>query len=284
MNFCYRQQNEWTLTKTNDAATQPVASGTTVNWTVSATKVTAGPNEICAVGYVSVFNGGSAPATIGNIVVNLQRRSGNKWVSASADVANAFAGDAATVAKIVASASQEDPSSSNYDIVGATGIFTENGALGPLEFTDADFNTGWAITPQQTIPAGATVNLFFTASFNNNILAIPSGESLRTEVIVTFGNAGTRGGGGASATNIDINGNGSLDTDEANVRSVPTRLTRNLPAMEQCNDTVQLTDSLTATSGASYSDVSDPSGLLTACPFRRAVPFRSARRSAEPGQ
>lgn len=263
MSFCYRQQNEWTLTKTNDAGTPPVASGTTVNWTVTATKVTTGPNEICAVGYVSVHNGGSAPATIGNIVVNLQRRQLNKWVSASADVANASLGDSATVANILASASQEDPSSANYDIVGAKGTFTENSASGMLEFTDADSNTIWAITPQQTIPAGATVNLFFKASFNNTLLAIPPGASLRTEAIVTFGNAGTRGGGGASASNIDINGNGSTDPDEANVRSVPTRLTRNLPALEQCNDTVQLTDALTATTGASYSDVIDLSGLLS---------------------
>lgn len=113
-----------------------------------------------------------------------------------------------------------------------------------------------------TTPSGPTVNLFFKAAFNNTLLNIPSGESLRTEVIVTFGNSGTRGGGGASASSIDINGNGTVDADEANVRSVPTRVTRNLPVLDQCNDTVQLSDTL-STTGASYSNVNDPSGLLT---------------------
>ncbi|MDR4464181.1 MAG: hypothetical protein MRJ66_07940 [Nitrospira sp.] len=262
MNFCYRQQNEWTLTKTNDAVSQPVASDTLVTWTVTATKTTSEVNEICAVGYVSVTNGGSAPATIGNIVVNLQRKNGPKWVSASVDVANATNGDAATSVNIVANASQELSPGPTYVISGAKGTFTENSASGLIEFTDADNNTIWAITPQQTIPAGQTVNLFFKASFNNTILGIPSGESLRTEVIVSFGNAGGRGAGGASASNIDVNGNGAVDADEANVRSVPTRVTRNLPALDKCNDTVQLSDTL-STTGASYSNVNDPSGLLT---------------------
>lgn len=261
MNFCYRQQSEWTLTKTNDAVNQPVASDTLVTWTVKATKTTSEVNEICAVGYVSVTNGGSAPATIGNIVVNLQRRSGKNWVSASVDVADSTNGDVATSANIVANASQEQ-AGPTYAVSGAKGTFTENSGSGPLEFTDADSNTIWAITPQQTIPSGATVNLFFKAAFNNTLLNIPAGESLRTEIIVTFGNAGARGGGGASASNIDINGNGNIDADETNVRSVPTRLTRNLPALDKCNDTVQLLDTLSAT-GASYSNVTDPSGLLT---------------------
>ena len=51
----------------------------------------------------------------------------------------------------------------------------------------------------------------------------------RFEVIVTFGNSGPRGGSGASGKNIDINGNGSIDTQEACVRSVPTRLTVAVP-------------------------------------------------------
>lgn len=263
MSFCNRQQNEWTLTKTNDATTQPVTSGTTVNWTVTATKTTADLKEICAVGYVSVTNGGSAPATIGNIVVNLQRKNGNKWVSASVDVADATSGDAATSANIVANASQELAPGPTYVISGAKGTFTENAASGAIEFTDANNNSIWAITPQQTIPAGQTVNLFFKAAFSNTILNVPPGESLRTEVIVSFGNAGGRGGSGASASSIDVNGNGSIDTDEANVRSVPTRLTKTLPALDKCNDTVQLADSLSVASGARYSVESDPSGLLT---------------------
>lgn len=144
LNFCYRQQNEWTLTKTNDAVNQPVASDTLVTWTVTATKTTSEVKEICAVGYVSVTNGGSAPATIGNIVVNLQRKSGPKWISASVDVANAANGDAATSANIVANASQEFSPSPTYVVSGAKGTFTENAASGAIEFTDANNNTVWA--------------------------------------------------------------------------------------------------------------------------------------------
>jgi hypothetical protein len=68
------------------------------------------------------------------------------------------------------------------------------------------------------------------------------GEQLRTEVFVTFGNAGPRGGSGASAPNIDINGNGTIDTDEANVRTVPTRIGKPLPALQICNDYVTIMD------------------------------------------
>lgn len=273
MDFCHRQQNEWSLIKTNDAAIQPVASGTAVNWTVTVTKVATGSDELCAVGYVSVFNGGSGAATIGNIAVNLQRQrkinNQNKWVSASVDVADATNGNAATQDNILESASQENPSwnavynsPATYTVSGVKGTFKENGGSGSLEFTDADSNEVWAIAPQQTIPAGATVNLFFKATFNNTVLGITAGESVRTEVIVSFGNAGTRGGGGASASNIDINGNGVVDADEANVRSVSTRLTRNVPKLEKCNDPVSLSDALSTSGAVSYSNVSDPSGLL----------------------
>lgn len=266
MNFCYKQDANWSLTKTNDQAQPTVPSPTTVTWTVTATKGTPGPKEICATGLFSVTNSGSAPATIGNIVVNLQRQklvaNKSRWVSASADVADATNGNAATSDKIVATASQEDPAwnaawntPATYAVAGSQGTFSENGASGDVEFTDADNNTIWAITPQQVIPVGQTVNLYFTAKFNNDVLGIGTGESLRSEIIVSFGNSGARGGSGASAESIDVNGNGSIDTDEANVRSVPTRITRNLPALQVCNDSVTLTDVLT-TSGTAAATVS----------------------------
>jgi hypothetical protein len=42
-----------------------------------------------------------------------------------------------------------------------------------------------------------------------------------------LGNADALGGSGATATNIDINGNTTIDSDEANVRTVPSRIGRN---------------------------------------------------------
>ena len=268
--FCNVQENEWTLEKTNDQAVQPVDSPTDVTWTITAAK-TAGAKTICANGYIQVTNTGSANATIGNIVVNLQKpRSGPNtgackniaWVSAAADVATAFAGDPATSANIVANGSAENVGCNavqgpqNYVVSGAKGTFTETAASGELKFIDADSNDEWAITPEQVIPPGGTVNLFFSAKFDNDVLNFPDGQSLRVEAIVTFGNAGGRGGSGATATNIDIDGSGGpLSPDEANVRSVPARVAKNLPALLQCNDQVTLEDALSTSGTAGYENL-----------------------------
>jgi hypothetical protein len=269
--FCNKQENAWTLTKTNDA-TGRLPSGTLVTWTVTATK-TPGARTICADGYLEVTNTGSADATVGNIVVNLQGQTGGKksiWASLAADVANSTAGDAATSANIVAAASAEIVSggsniSGNYSVSGTKGTFTETPASGPLEFTDANNNTLFSLSPAMTIAPGATVQLKYSAQFN---LAVAPGTPLRVEAIVTFGNSGLRGGSGASAANIDINGNNSIDGDEANVRSVPSRITANAPGVEQCNDTVTIADEMLLTGSAGQAPASPgdvlPSGTINA--------------------
>jgi hypothetical protein len=278
--FCNVQDNVWTLDKTNNQPVQPVDSPTNVTWTITATK-TPGAKTICANGFVTVTNTGSGNATIGNIVVNLQKpRTGPNsgacrnipWVSAAADVADATSGDAATKANIVAAASAENKTCNtaqgppNYAVSGAKGTFTETAGSGALEFIDAATNDIWAITPEQVIHPGGTVNLFFSAKFDNDVLALPDGQSLRTEVIVTFGNAGGRGGSGASATNIDIDGDGTVNTtDEANVRSVPTRVTKSLPPLLVCNDEVTLDDALSVSANgtAGYDNVGGNTFPLT---------------------
>jgi len=257
--LCFGRTTAWSLGKSVDGVTGP-AGNQTVTWTVTATKGAVSNNQLLVSGFVTVTNGGSANATIGNIVVNLQRSknvgtpSKPKWVwaSISADVADATSGDSATTANIVAKASQEVPAYSGgiYTITGSRGKFTENAASGPLQLLDIDANDIWAITPQQVIPPGQSVNLVFKAKFDAALLGITAGTSLRSEVIVTFGNAGSRGGNnGASAENIDANGNGSIDTDERWVRSVVTRLTENVPAFEECHGEVTLADEGITTSG-----------------------------------
>ena len=237
---------EWALVKTT--STPEIKGEGRAEWTVTATKVSISDSHLKVFGFVTISNTGSASATIGNILVNLQTDrmvSGkHKWVSGSVDVADATNGDMATMVNILAAASQEVPAytPATYAISGAKGTFKENAASGNLEFTDADSNTVWAITPQQTIPAGGTVNLLFEAEFNNSIMQIPAGASVRAEVIVSFGNAGSRGGSGASGANIDINGNGTIDPDEAYIRSVPSRITMTVPELLTCNDAVTLTD------------------------------------------
>lgn len=245
--LCNHNTTDWTLTKTSNVGNGPVESGSVVTWTVNATRGATSNNILEVNGFVKISNSGTKPATIGNIVVNLQKKVGNKWVSAAANVANAFSGDAATSAKIVADASQEvAPNGINYTKAGGVGTFTETAGSGGLSFSDVNSNTIWSINPSQTIPGNGTVDLIFEAEFNNTALSLPAGSQVRAEIIVTFGNAGARGGSGSTLANVDINGDGSLSADEANVRSVPTRITRDIPALEKCNDSVTVTDAYPA--------------------------------------
>ncbi len=245
-NICYSTDTSWDITKDNNT-NGTIASGGTVTWTVHVTKDSTSDKTICVVGFVSIKNTGSAPATVGNIVLNLQKRSGTKWVSAAADMADATHGDAATFAHILAAASQESTNGIDYATAGQQGTFHTTAASGTLEFTDASDNSVFSLVPEVSIPAGQEITLLFTSKFDNSILNLPVGAPLRAEVIVSFGNAGARGGSGASGSNIDINGNGVIDADEANVRSVPTRLGVTLPALQNCNSTVTLTDVISST-------------------------------------
>lgn len=208
---------------------------------------------------MTVTNFGNGPATIGNIVVNLQKRINNKWVTKSSNVADATNGDAATTANIHKAASSEGFAS-----------FTENSASGSLNFMDATNNTIFSLVPQVMIGAGQTRALLFSAEFDNNdaALQLPSGTQIRAEIIVSFGNATVNG---QSTANVDINGNGTLDADEARVRSVPSRLTLTVPAAVNGNGTVTLTDTLadiTATGDVTFSNVTfnlgATSGTVTA--------------------
>ena len=240
--YCFSHNNLWTLTKVVSGNTTIDGSGI-ATWTINATKDSSANATFTVHGGMTIYNGGSGPAPIGNIVVNLQKRFGNKWVSVAADVADATNGDAATSAKIASAASQEVTNGLNYVKTGQIGDFTETSGSGALEFTDASSNTVFSLSPQAVIPAGGSITLLYTAVFQTNVLP-PAGESLRVESIVSFGNAGGRGGSGASTSNLDINGNGTIDADEANIRSVPCRVTMApLPTVpEECNDSVVVDD------------------------------------------
>lgn len=224
------------MTLTSDTAWSLEKHGTvdptnqTVTWTITATQGPTTSGILIVNGTMTVKNTGSAGATIGNIVINLQGRSNNKWVTKSSDIADATQDDAATSAKVVAHASSENLSS-----------FTENAASGHLIFMDAQTNSAFALVPQVTIPAGTTKTLLFTATYDNNVLGLAPGTSTRVEMIVSFGNAAANG---PSQSNVDINGNGLIDPDEAHVRSVPSRLGLTVPPQTPSNQTVTLTDAL----------------------------------------
>jgi hypothetical protein len=282
--YCYKQDASWTINKTNDAPNGVsgsggnILSGSNVNWTIAVNRGANSPTQLCAVGTVIVQNSGTAPATIGNIVVDVQRSvnsGGTKWKAIFADVADAHSGDLAASDKVVAGAmaSQTDYSAV-ATVSGAVGTFNENAYSGQLEFTD-NSNTVWSISPQQTIPVGGSVTLLFKATFFTDGFApaLVPGENLRTEVLVSFGNAGARGGSGATAPNVDINGDGSTSSDEANVRTVPTRITKQLPALQVCNDTVTITDNFSTSDTSAVNVTSDGigAGKLTSTSFNYMV-------------
>jgi hypothetical protein len=246
-------ETAWTLEKSGSL------SGNTVSWIITATPVATTSGILVFHGQMTVTNFGNGPATIGNIVVNLQKRSGKTWVTKSSDVADATNGDAATTANIHKAASSENKSS-----------FTENGASGSLNFMDATNNTIFSLVPQPMIGAGQTRSLLFSAEFDNNnaALQLTTGTQIRAEIIVSFGNATANGN---STANVDINGNGALDGDEARVRSVPSRLTMTVPAPVNGNGSVSLTDTLadiTSTGDVTFTNVNfnlgATSGTVTA--------------------
>jgi len=104
---------EWTLEKTGEADT----ANSTVTWNITATEGATVGGLLVINGQMTITNKGSEDATIGNIVVNLQTKSGSSWITRSSDIADATDGDAAITANVVRFASSESRSS-----------FTENPA------------------------------------------------------------------------------------------------------------------------------------------------------------
>ncbi len=236
----YYNNASWSLSKTGQFVQTAGAGVGVANWSVNATRVSTTPNTLAIYGYLEVTNTGAAPAPVGNIVVNLQRpgttgKSGTNWVSVSKDVVTSRGGNSATGVNIVASATSE--SSGNNAL-----YIEENLASGNIEFFNLETNSVFSLETNGVISPGATVTLAYIATFNNTILNIPVGGSIRAETIVTFGNAGDRGGSGAVGNNIDINGDVLVDSTETNVRSVPSRTTLIVPQLVESNNTVALVD------------------------------------------
>jgi len=249
--LCNANNTDWTLAKEPASQSRTLPDDPpTIAWTVTATRGATSDTILSVFGVVTVTNTGTANATLGNVVVNLQRKvpHSSNWVSAAADVADATNGDAATSAHIVAAGSAENAAVNaalgppNYTVSGAQGTFVETAGSGSLEFTDASSNTVFSLTPQMSLAPGASITLLYTATFDNSVLGLAPGTQVRSEALVTFGNAGLRGGSGASAANVDANGNGAIDADEANVRTVPCRVSREVPPLKEGNASVTLSD------------------------------------------
>lgn len=217
----------WTLTKTASVDT----AQKTVTWNIRSVKGSTTNGRLVADGYLDVFNLGTAPATLGNIVVNIQARQGNQWVTVSSDVADATSGDAATSAHVVGDNTVEHQS-----------LFTENSASGPLSFTDRRFNTMFSLVPEAKIQPWQDLPLVFSASFDNTVLKLAQGAPVRFEVVVTFGNH-PLGGPNHTDENVDINGNGLIDADEHKVKSIIALFQKSVPAQQVGNTSLALADS-----------------------------------------
>jgi hypothetical protein len=250
---------KWTLEKKFLSSVLP-----TLSWAAIATRGPLSQSQLTVYGYLYIRNTGSEPAPIGNIVVNLQRRIDHKWVTYVSDIADATKGNAAYFANISPSGSSEKRD-----------FFTEGKVSGNLYFTDVDTAQPFDLVPQQAIAPEGSVRLVFTAQFNNALAAIPEGEPIRIETIVSFGNAGQRGGSGASVTNVDINGNGVIDANEAYVRSVVVRSGMEVPAVVTANNEVMLTDNRVVTTGtvetSNFNNHDIGTGVLISSDFKSKV-------------
>jgi hypothetical protein len=245
---------QWSIAKNGG-----LSSGT-VNWTVTVTKQSVSDQFIQIEGFMFVHNVGTGPASLGNIVINLQRPCGSNWVSAAADIADATNGAVATFANIVAKATTENPalnspSSScvgpgNYVITSLPGqvhnegtFFTTPGS-GTVDFTNAVNNSVFSLMPQFTIKANGQLVLFYSATFDNTVLGLTPGSTIRPETIVSVSDVAP--GAPLSAMGIDVDdddgaASGVVTQDPGWSQSLSFRKLI-APTASQCNQTINLTD------------------------------------------
>jgi hypothetical protein len=235
----------WSLTKTGsiDAATR------TVTWTVNATASTTATNHLVLAGSLRIRNTGDAPATIGNIIVNLQEKN-HGWHTRASDIADATSGEAATTAH-----AQDDD-------------YAEGAASGSLLFMDEHNNSAFSLVPEVSVPPHHTIRLYYAATFDNSVLQLAHGTKIRSEVLLTFGNHSSHGNVG---DDIDINGNGTIDADEAHVRTVSDREELRVPWPSTGNTHATLTDTAaditttgTVTFDSAHFNLGATSGTITA--------------------
>ena len=222
----------WSLDKTGSVDT--VAR--TVTWNLVATQSATASRDLVLGGRVVLKNSGHAPATIGNIVIVLEKKSGNSWSPVSRVIANETQGDAATIAKIAKNTSQ-------------TETMVENAAS---EYLVASF---------APVPAKGQRSLDFAATFDNDVLALLPGTKVRAKIYVTYGNAGT------GPSNVDIDGNGSIGQDEQKVATESETFDdRTVPWPLNVNAQVELEDTLadiTTTGTVTFSNAQFNLGATT---------------------
>ena len=212
----------WQLTKTGavDATSQ------TVTWTITATQVGTTSGRLVVDGVIDLHNTGGTPATIGNVAVVLQ--AGAPVATVSADVADATSGDAATAVLVTPHATPQHVTT-----------IAENAASGSLTLEDASTNAPLSLAPELQIASGDTLHLLYSAAFDNNALGLATGAHARALIVVSFGNAKPHGD---SVANLDINGNGTTDADEAWVGGQSKQVAFTIPAPTTTSSTPAISD------------------------------------------
>lgn len=272
--YRYIQIYDWSLSNSASSSGLTSQGGGTVTFDVSASKASR-KTTFTVYGAVIVKNTGAGNATIGNIIVNLQRQNTIKtkgklvpWVSIAADMANGTSGESATKANFVASGTSEDLTanntlgSGNYAVSGSTGTFRKTAGSGTVKFTDGSNNTVKSLVPQITIGAGASVTLLYSATFDTSILPA-AGTPIQVETLLSLGNS-TGNGNSAAGSNIDINGDGNINTDEASgVLTLPCTASSTTPSSaEQCLSHMQISDTYPASISTTGSvSIGNPSGF-----------------------
>jgi hypothetical protein len=195
-------------------------------------------------GFFDMQNTGTAPAYLGNLVINLQsKKGGTQFATVASDIINSTAQDAATTAFTCGGASTD----------GTTSVYLEGLGSGTLQLYNPD-NNDLVSFPAQ-LDVNQRMTFLYEATFDLAALNINPGDQIRVEALVTFSNAGPRGGSGASCTNTnvafgttdinkfrDINGDGTYTNDELYYRTVPCRISFTVPALEHHNKNVTLND------------------------------------------
>jgi hypothetical protein len=240
--------NEAVSGQLGDAALPPTSN---VHWNVQVQSFAVSAHVFKVFGFLDIQNTGTDTAYLGSLVINLQSKNGgSQFKTVASDVTNSTVGDTATQGITCGGASSD----------GTTYIYTEGTGSGPLTLTDSNHDDLTALGHlYPTLAPGERKVLLYEADFNIDALNIKAGDSVRIEALVTFSNAGPRGGSGASCTNPggtnfgtsnlssfnDINGDGQYTVDELYYRTVPCRTSFVVPALEHDNASVIVTDPVT---------------------------------------
>jgi hypothetical protein len=268
------QQTQWSLSKTTTTGTLDNPNNEPFSFVVTVTegKTT---TVLTGAGQIVVTNSGDLSAVLSSIVSNLEKPnmmgtgdapgpSGMNWDVLATALANesALCGDTAEMCYGTATKSAgaslvlRDPNSN--DIIALTGHLPipptiDNDGDGERDEDPVDGvdNDGDGLIDEDGACEDAVV-INFEYSFDIAGLGLVAGETLRLNLMSTFGSAGSRGGSGASCS-ADVNCNGVLDVDDPttpdidesetdNIRTIQQRLQFLMPECDPVCDAVELSD------------------------------------------